>query len=109
MLLHYCEKDPTEEDRGESISDPDSLMGLPHDECTDHWVHDETIATWRMIVAPRRGLYCPEEWPRVWGDFAPVGPLVPSLRNARLTILKDGWVFRDNWRSADPKGQPKEL
>ena len=65
MVAHYCEDEPTEDNSGESIFESDSLMGLPLEEREDHWIHDETIATWtRIIVVPRKELHGQQRSPR---------------------------------------------
>ena len=47
---------------GESIFDSGSQMVLQVEETEDHWMRDETSATWaRAIVVPRKFPYHPEE------------------------------------------------
>ena len=47
---------------GESIFESGSQMGLQPEETEDHWIRDETSATWtRVIVVPRKFPYHPEE------------------------------------------------
>ena len=54
MLAELCEDDPVEADLGESIFEPASRMGLQPEESEDHWIRDETTATWtRVIIVPR--------------------------------------------------------
>ena len=62
MLAELYEEDPVDADLGESIFEPGSRMGLRFEESEDHWIRDETTATWtRVIVVPRRTLYFPDE------------------------------------------------
>ena len=72
-MAHYCEEeDPAEEDIGESRFEPNILMGLPIEEPEDHWMQDETIATWtRITMAPIWKLDYPgEESPPGVGGLA---------------------------------------
>ena len=73
-------------------------MVLQAEVTEDHWLRDETSATWtRLIVAPRKFPYHPEEE----GPGGPLldrpGPRLASLRDARLTIRSNGESVRDNW------------
>ena len=93
MLAELCEEDPADADLGESIFEPGSRMGLQPEESEAHWVRDETMATWtRLTVVPRSTVYFPDEGGETRGDFAPQAPhpRVSSLRDARLTIRRDG-------------------
>ena len=62
MVAELCEDDPFDSALGESIFEPGSRMGLQLEESEDHWIRDETTATWtRVIVIPRKTPYCFEE------------------------------------------------
>ena len=100
MVARYCEGEPS----GESIFESDSLIRLPLDEREDHWMHDETTATWtRIIAVPRKGFYYPSERSQArfgtilqyctlpWGEC----PRETGLRDARSIILEDGAILRD--------------
>ena len=76
-------------------------MGLHAEETEDHWIREETPAPWtRVIVVPRTFPHHPEEE----GPGGPLrgrpGPILTSLRDARLTVLSNGDSTRDNWRQA---------
>ena len=76
-------------------------MGLQPEESGDHWMRDETSATWtRGIVVPRKSPYHPEEEGLSGPLRDQLRPRVISLRDARLTVRSNGESTRDNWKQA---------
>ena len=62
MMAESCGEDQLGSEVGKSIFEPGSRMCLQTEETEDHWVRDETSATWtRVIVVPRKIPYHPEE------------------------------------------------
>ena len=92
------------EDPGGSIFDHGSRMGLIPGEDVDHWLRDEVTATWtRVIRVPRRSMYHPSEGiaDQVEGlSLEERGPVLSTLRSARMTIPEKGGSIRDDWRTS---------
>ena len=90
------------EDPGGSIFDHGSRMGLIPGEDVDHWLRDEVTATWtRVIRVPRRAMYHPSEGIADQEEGLSLeekGPVLSTLRSARMTIPEKGRSIRDDWR-----------
>ena len=81
-----------EDDRGASIFDHDSQMGVIPEESGDHWIQDSSTASWtRYVVVPRMGYCHPSQ-----GEG---GPDLSVLSGTRITIPSSGKMVRDNWKN----------
>ena len=88
-----------EDDRGASIFDYESQMGVIPEELGDHWIKDSSTASWtRYVVVPRREFCHPSQ-----GEG---GPDLSVLSGRRITIPSSGKMVRDNWKSTAAEDGP---